>query len=357
MPNTEQKYPYPQYPHAEPFAKLLFETGFLTFNNGKYPLATRGERAKTYREYIQGSLSKGEAVREGKEIEEINRQFTEEQKEMLVSLDGMGEMSARYVVLNLDKKREPKSLIFLIPGISNDLEGSGMLGHKLAQEGHHVVILSYPESWHGKTTEEFGAAVESDQEFGPHTAFFQQMIENITVEEKLDPANTENGLELWGHSTGSVIAANLLKKEEKYRNSVKRAVLCNPAACVDSNPTRLNFGLLVDTIKNLFAPQHLPGLNPSIPTTVNKTDHEREMMLKTHFALRDSVLKKYPWWKDISLENDKIFVVSATGDLVVHSKHVLDEIRQVNPRINIKEIPGPHTIAITNPEAIFAAID
>lgn len=354
------EYTYPQYPHAESFNSPLYLKGLVTEDVSRYPLAVRRQRAILLNEHrsSQKGVDREKVEEKIKNLREVNNQFTQQQKEMSVNLEGMGEMSARYVILNLNEaEAKPKSLIFLIPGISNDIEGSGMLGHRLALEGHRVVILSYPESWHGKTTEEFGTAVEEDQTFEPHTQFFQQMIENITAEERLDPNGIRGDLEIWGHSTGAVIAAKLLKIE-KFKQSVRKAVLCSPAACVDmrDGPTLVLDGLR-DYLASIFDFKSFPHMNPSIPTTVNKTDLERELMLKTHHALRDQVLQKYPWWEDISLDEGEIFVVSAISDRVTQSKRALKEIRGSNPDLKIREVVGTHTLAITKPEEVLKIIN
>ena len=359
---TKSEYPYPQYKHAEDFDLLLYLKGFITKNVGRYPLATRRQRAVLLGEYRNQKTGGREQIRKrSKNLREVTRQFTQQQKDMTVNVEGIGSLSSRYVILSLDKQSEkkakPKSLIFLIPGISNDIEGSGMLGQYLALEGHQIIVLSYPESWHGKVTDQFAIAVEENENFEPHTHFFQQMISQITALEKLDPANTQNGLEIWGYSTGAVIAAKLLK-EEKFKQHVKRAVLCCPAACTDK-PIRQNLGLsgLRDYLKTILDFRNFPHMNPSLTTTVKKTDQERTLMLKVHMALRKQALKKYSWWKDISLDQGQIFMVSATQDKITQSKSVLQEIRESNPDIIIREVEGSHAVALTRPEKILKAIN
>lgn len=181
---------------------------------------------------------------EKKAIDFIAKEFLMAQREVNVDLGGLGVQTARYVVLSalaekppgLEEEIKVKPPIFLIPGVSNDLEGIGSLGHELALQGRQVVMVAYPEAWKGRVTKEFAQAAQevvTSDNYEPFTKFFEGAIDNILQDPDFVKQNgVQQSIELWGYSTGANLVADILR-DEKYQKMTTDAVLISPGSCMD----------------------------------------------------------------------------------------------------------------------------
>lgn len=166
------------------------------------------------------------------------------QEEVKVNLEGLGEQMARFVVLTPPEGRktpetDSKPPIFLIAGISNDLESMGMLPQEIAFQGRKVITIAYLESWHGNVTDAFRKSAEELQTFELHTSFFKEAIkkirENSAVKEQLGDFSQ---IELWGWSAGALMVTEILE-DPSFQEMISNAVIIAPASCVDQENIKI----------------------------------------------------------------------------------------------------------------------
>ncbi|MEK7219034.1 MAG: alpha/beta hydrolase [Patescibacteria group bacterium] len=143
-----------------------------------------------------------------------------------------GDISARYTVLQppMREGKEAGNLppVVFIPGISNDLASVAPLAQEIAHAGRTVIVIGQPESKMGHVTDEFAGAAEQAKAFEPHVEFFQEAIR--ALRQKV-PSMTGD-VEMWGHSAGCPMIAQMLQEGSSFPPQVSRAVLINPSASV-----------------------------------------------------------------------------------------------------------------------------
>lgn len=312
-----------------------------------------------------------ELITEGHARDALAEEFINNQQEVGVNLGDLGEQMARFVILTPPEGRkteetDSKPPIFLIPGISNDLESMGMLPQELAFSGRNVVTIGYPESWRGNVTDAFGEAARSSSGYEPHTSFFKGAIRDILqrpdVKEKL---GSSAEIDLWGFSAGAAIVADILK-DKKFQDITANARIIAPPSCVDQKNVKIfnqEIPLPKDMLYELwqiFRPRNLKAaakLNVSNRGEIEYTEEKRKRMTKAYNALRDKVLKRNEWWKnDMRVkEGGSIIVVSYDNDTLTKSYKTVGEISQ-NPNLRVLELPGSHVTPRTEPGILIDAI-
>ena len=385
-----QKGSFPQYregaemPGIEPVLKirkaLSHESKIkLTGENGNVQASDRTLALRRTRRELMGQVRKNQNVQERKDLvaqgharDELAEQFMSGQEEVVVSLGELGEQMARFVVLTPPETRRSEAQdsrppIFLLPGISNDLESMGMLPQELAFSGRKVVLIGFPESWHGEATDAFGKATESTTSYEPHTTFFKKAIEAIREKQAVqDKIGDASEIDLWGYSTGAAIAAEILT-DPQFRQQIANAVIIAPPSCVDQKNLKI-FGqeipLPTAIIKQLFEnvrPKNVKDaakLNVTNRHDIQYTEDHRKRMTRTYNALREKVLRRNNWWKkDLQVKaGGRITVISYENDELTKSREVVDEIAQ-NPKLNVIELPGSHNTPLTKPEIVVGTVD
>lgn len=334
---------YPQYPMMDnPIAKKGFyraglitrESNLIGSESGKRPLAERMDRAEFLKEYLKTDdrEKKKEILETASELDKVYVQFLQNQQEISVDIDGLGEQMARYVILEPSKPSDQPPII-LLPGISNDLEGIGELPIKLAVSGRKVIEIAYPESWHGKVTKEFGDAVKKSDDYQPHTEFFKSAINKIAG---------ENGrIDLWGVSTGSLISSNLLA-DNNFKQRINDAVLLVPPGEIDHKNFNISMGReALGTARKFWLSSKLSVSNSK---KIDTSDEHRELMLHTFIPLKEKVIHRYPWWNR-NLETGtgkKTIVIIGEKDHVTEAKKGKKEIES-NKTLNLYSIKsGSH---------------
>ena len=301
--------------------------------------------------------------------DEIAEEFMTNQQEVRVGMGDLGEQMARFVVLTPPEGRrtqdsDSKPPIFLISGISNDLESMGMLPQEIAFEGRKVVTIGYPESWHGNVTDAFGKAAEDSTSYEPYVSFFKEAIKAIRempdVKEKLGDSSQ---IELWGWSAGALMTAEILE-DPSFQEMVSNAVIIAPASCVDQKNIKMfdqeipvPKAILTDTIRTFRDFENIAKLNVTERGKIKYTKDKRRRMTRAYNALRNKVLRRTEWWKnDIRVaDGGNIIVVSYDKDELTKSYKVVDEIRQ-NPNLKVLELSGSHHTPKTKPEDLIDAI-
>jgi alpha-beta hydrolase superfamily lysophospholipase len=302
----------------------------------------RRVRAKLYKELKKIPHDQKESRQaifdEAHARDNIEAQFLN-QGNVEVTLPNLGTQSSRFTVVELPESQKPPEAIGLppivfIPGISNDTAYGISLVEELALKGRKVITLGYPESSLGNLTGEFAKASAGSKTYEPHTTYFKEAIGKLTG---------AGPIEIWGHSTGSAIAGNLLV-DPQFASRVENAVLLSPASSVDQSALSLNIGIARDFMaikrdlpefsKFAFIPQGGKDLKKVVYKTM--LEHVR-----TKFDYTTSHVK----------EGGKIIVISGPNDKVVKSSDAKEDFER-NPQIIFREMPNAyHSTPTLKPEA------
>lgn len=381
-----KKGPFSQYPEGSdlPGVRFILE---------KSSALSRRSRIKTKKEgedgYILGSVRPDALRRTRRELaekiksttkeervaiiekaharDELAERFITNQQEVRVDMGELGEQMARFIVLTPPESRkaeetDSKPPIFLISGISNDLESMGSLPQEIAFQGRKVITIAYPESWHGDVTDAFGRAVEESSSYEPHTLFFKRAIENIgqnaDVKKELGDYSK---IELWGWSAGALMVSEMLTDKD-FGQKISDAVIIAPASNLDRKISNLKMPVwltvLVEELQSYASNfKNSAKLNPNNRTNVEYTKDKRKRMQRTFNALAKKVLRKNNWWEqdmDVS-QGGKIVVVSYNNDRMTGTSGVVNEIRK-NPKLNLIELSGSHTNPRNDSEVLISKV-
>lgn len=326
------------------------------------PLSLRATRVQLFQEFKSTPKTDKEArkniLTEAHDRDEIARQYLT-QGEVKVSLLNLGEQSARYTIINPPESRrrpetDSKPPIFLIPGISNDIDCVGALAQEIPFMGRKVIVVGMPESQIGKVTPEFAKAVSESPSFGPHVDFYKGAINALIGQ--------DGQVELWGHSAGSAIIAEILN-DPKFQARVTDAVLLNPASSANISSIALNLGIS-NELRNLISrnlPKYTLSSQGNLPERV---DHKQlrenvfKIMLKKVCTVAES------WKKARVREGGKIIVYSGRQDRMTRSYEIfrgdqnsLDSVKKENPQIEVIDDPnGFHSTPLIEPQTIIREV-
>jgi pimeloyl-ACP methyl ester carboxylesterase len=390
--SREKTVSYPQYREGGELVKPIIEhTGILTHDSKIKLKDTQGDKAiqasrrtlalRRVRAELMDVVRKipktdtegrRDLISQGHARDELAEQFMSGQEEVSVEVGDTGKQTARFVVLTPPETRrseaqDAKPPIFMIPGISNDLESMGMLPQELAFSGRKVVLVGFPESWHGEATDAFGKATEESKTYEPHTTFFKEAISAIEDKQEVrDKIGITSEIDLWGYSTGAAIVAEILATDKQFREQVANAAIICPPNCVDQENFKIFGqeiplpGAIINELWETVRPGNIKDAakrNVTNRHDIQSTEDHRKRMLKTYNALREKVLRKNDWWKnDLRVkEGGKITVVSYDKDRLTKSYKVADEIAQ-NPNLHVIELSGSHNTPLSKPKEAIEAV-
>jgi len=317
------------------------------------PLFLRARRARILQEIKDlpdgSKIEKRALLEKAKAVDYIAQQYLN-QSELSVLVGGLGVQKAKSIEINpppamVNPGDEMKPPIFVIPGIANDLECVGNFLTEIALSGRKVISVGYPDSFNGSITEEFAAAVVTDEAYGPHTAFFKATVDHFTtgIDEK----------EIWGYSTGGAILAEMLC-DPKYQEAVTKAVFVNPASAVDQTESSVKMGVMRD-IAFIKEKGTLPGLT----WTTGLIDAERaqiskEMRKKSFNGELAHIATKSKAWQVAKVkEGGSMTVVTCGNDKVTKTSEAGDAFKNMN----VITVPdGYHATAMVQPERIIPQI-
>lgn len=282
-------------------------------------LDLRAKRAEIYKEVVEttSQTRRVELLKEAKARDEIEAQYLS-QGEIKVELGGLGEQSARFTMIEppegnkLSDRQDP---IFLIPGISNDLDSVGSLAKEIAYQGREVILVGMPDSQMGYVTKEFAEATKNSQTVEPHSRFFKAAIDELAGKDAL--------VELWGMSAGSMIVAEILN-DPFYQERVKNAVLLSPAGTSQQSSRTQNFGVAKEALRVFKRPEK--GAHYSLTMSRNgdqiqKTDEEKALAQATFNAIREKTLNKFEPYNTMRVaDGGQITVVSGKKDDMTRSR-------------------------------------
>lgn len=351
LPLRTQERSLPENDKVNALDKLFYAATFITRKSMAEHKAgiertrqLRRVRAKLYKELKKIPHDQKESRQaifdEAHARDNIEAQFLN-QGNVEVTLPNLGTQSSRFTIVELPESQKPPEAIGLppivfIPGISNDTAYGISLVEELALKGRKVITLAYPESSLGNLTPEFAQAFAQSKTYEPHTTYFKEAIGKLTG---------TGPIEVWGHSTGSAIAGNLLADAE-FASRVENAVLLSPASSVNQSNNSLKIGLGHDL---MALKRDLPEFSKFayIPQGGEEGSPKR--------LVYDSMLKhvrtKFDYTTSHVKEGGKIIIISGPNDRVVKSSDAKEDFER-NPQVTFREMPNAyHSTPTLKPEA------
>ena len=316
-------------------------------------LATRAVRARLYKQLKSipenNKAARQKVLDEAHTRDEIAKAYLD-QGEITVNIPEMGSQMARFAVLEPPAGRvnsqTQKPPIFLIPGISNDLDSVAGLAQEISYTGRKVITVAFPETALGRVTPEFAEATQKAKNYEPHAIFFEQALSKFVP---------EGDIEIWGFSTGGPIAAEMFNNP-KYQERTTNAILIAPASSVDQSGTSLYLGLghevfgFKDTVQRYsFISGGKEGKD---------TKEEKRAKTDTFNALIEKVItQKAALFKDAKVrQGGKIIIVSQENDDVTKTEKAKGMFAQ-NPQAEVTTLKSAyHNTAVTEPERILMRV-
>jgi hypothetical protein len=361
---AQQETRVPEYNTLENLNTLFYRLGKVTYRrvirgregDVERPLWLLAKRAELFHQ-AQGADddTRKKVLAEARARDEIAAQYLN-QGEVKVTLPGLGEQMARYTNIEPPEGSEKvgdvgKPPVFLIPGISNDIDCVGALAQEIPYQGRNLIVIGFPESYMGKTTKEFADAVEKSPDFGPHAEFYKKAINSLVGEEQ--------DVELWGFSTGAPIVAQILNDTD-FQSRTTGAALISPASCIDQSDAQLNMGVLREArqVAKKFGlvPKYTrtTGLSEGVPLETKEHRQLRERVYGLLLKRVETVSGYYP--NAMVKEGGKITVVSGEKDELTKSYKAREMFLQ-NPQMKIIDISnGYHTTPLVEPERVVPMI-
>jgi hypothetical protein len=332
---TERDYNYPEWDYG---SKNKFLAGNLESDGSWYniskkitrrgeyggvenSLAVRAEHAKYFKQIVNlrdkiKTADENEKIKLRSVYKEVAQemaifdnlawQFQTQRQKVEVNLDKLGVQAGLVVTLrpkNIDLQKRP---LVIIPGISSNIEGVGAFPIKLAMKSRQsVTVISHPESWMGRVTEEFSQAVEKSSNLKPHTDFFMSAI-NQTI-------GTKNEFDIVGISAGGMII-NEMTKNEDFNQRIGKISLIAPPGLTDMKKKTNVAKALTRLIRDIhFDPRY----TTSILKSVTETEEQRRLQLKTFRGIKQHLSREYDWWNNKSLyQNREVGVILGTSDAI-----------------------------------------
>ncbi|MDE2025085.1 MAG: alpha/beta hydrolase [Patescibacteria group bacterium] len=319
------------------------------------PITLRTTRAQLYKAY---KVSRGESsardaiIREADERDRLAREFLN-QRQVTVSVAGE-EQSAQFTILTPRRTEDTqdnisKPAIVIIPGISCDVDCVDAFAEELAFRGRKVTVVGYPESFMGNATERFAEAVENSSSYKPHAEFFMQAITALMKDQPI---------ELWGFSTGSTIAANILSDPD-FQQQVTSSVLLSPVGLIDQKKSRMARGLFLEAgriIKQINSLGRYVYTYGRSDQDVQESQEERSIKRRIFGGLLKNIEHRSSAWNTMHVNGGNIVVVSSEKDSVTNSKKGLDNVRGI-PQVRILRLAhGSHNTPLINPRVVVPEI-
>ena len=347
----------PEYNWIEKLDGLLYAAHLVTHRSNiapdvTRPMSLRNKRAELYGLAYDGIHDKKAIIAEAHDRDAIAMQYLN-QGDISVTLEGLGTQTSRYTIIEPpeSRKKPGEKPVFIIPGISHDLDAVGAMVQEFAFAGKKVITAGFPESNMGKTTTEFAGAVEKSSGFEAHAAYYKEAINALLGEEA--------EVEIVGFSTGAPVTAEILK-DEKFRSRVTRAILISPACMVDQSSREFLSGVMHEVKGLATRLRTLPsyGLIMGRSSRAPEQSNEQGPIKKRIFeALVQKVKRKLPDWEKMRVkEGGNITVVVGTKDELTKSYKGYD-VFDGNPQVRFFELAnGLHNTPITEASDIIPQI-
>lgn len=327
----------------------------LTLNDQKIQsdLSRELEYASAHPE--SGMRTPEEIKKEMEDRADIAKQYLN-QGTIHVNLEGIGEQTARYVIIRPPRGREDQRYagrpVFVIPGISNDISGVESLLKEWAFQGRTVICVGQPESFSGSVSEQFVSKMEKATDLSMHEEFYKRSI-RMTLElerrERLpdpDDRNAPYSADLFCHSAGCLLGAGILG-DAYYQGMVIDAAFVAPAGV--TKQTLFDFDVM-GTARDIL---HIMGNHISdLPhltrgPLAQPEDKERVTKSVKRIILRRNMGTYYR----VQLANGhKIPVLSGDKDWIVKSLQAENSLRRTNESLTVISLQdASHAEALLKP--------
>lgn len=358
-----EKWAYGLYKDMQGNDGRLNERGLVTkmtiFPGSKEnrPLALRMRRAKFVNDvfdlredYGKGEISEEEYQQkisalenELKNNDEIYFNFLNRVRPISVDMGKLGVQEANYVDLSFSETDLTKPPIVFIPGISNDVNGSGEFALELALSSkRRVIMITYPESPQGKVSKQFPKAVFKSHNFGPHVEFFMGAINQVLGNDsKFDFASV---------SAGGIFVTEISKKKE-MTDRIGKINIIVPPGMTGIRPLEVKKRLEMNNssmqeMEKDGSVGRLMVINPKI------LDRSKEDIKNSGWAFKFLALKltqEYKWWKGV---DKKTRVIIAKSDGITDGIDNLDKLKS-NLNLSVELVDGGHEVPAVRPEAVI----
>ncbi len=230
-------------------------------------------------------------------------------------------------------------------------------------QGRRVVTIGFPESFMGRTTEEFAKAVAESKGYGPHEQFFRAALDSLRP--RSDASAPDQTIELWGFSTGAPIISEMLQDPD-LQKVVSDAVLLSPASTADQSALSLNAGIAKEGAYLMGEFGNLPKYTFSkgrkeLEGIAEEEPIQRKIKKGIYKTLIERVRTKMDGWKTARVrEGGSITIVSGDKDSMTKSyKEMSDaeKVREENPQARLVRISdGHHATPLIHPETVLPQI-
>lgn len=320
-----------------------------------YPLFARARRARLHEQILNGRREGRshddlkEYLDEAHKLDEVLKQYVS-QSMLHLPQGELGVNSSKRITLRAADAAPDKPPVFLVPGISGDIETMGNLAVEIAMQGREVTVVGYPESYNGSVTKEFAEAVAANLTYAPHASYFADALAHCYP---------DGDVELWGYSTGAPIAAEILGEHPDVRERISNAVLVSPASVTDQSELSLKIGLARDVGVVTKGSGMVPHMNWTTGLrTAQKTDAPNNSAIRkiAFDGLLSHISKKSSVWDRMQVRDgaQATFVVG-TRDEVVKAQRSLPFLSHL-PHAVVRTIDGYHASALAEPREVLGAL-
>lgn len=278
--------------------------------------------------------------------DEIYLRFLEGIEPIYVDMGKLGVQKANYVDLNLKDTDLTRPPIVYIPGISNDVNGTGEFALELALSSkRRVIMFTYPESPQGKVTKQFSKAVLKSKNFEAHVGFFKGAIEQVL--------GKDSNFDICGLSAGSIMASEI-SKDKNFAKRIRKINLIVPPGITGLNPFDIKKRLEMnnEALKKMEENGLVGRLMVTNVKFLDRTKEEINIAERTFKFLALKMARKYKWWEGMS----EAKVIVAKGDGVTYGIKNVDKLKN-NPNLSLEIIDGGHEVAAVNPIRVIEKMD
>lgn len=320
-------------------------------------LDLRARRADIYKKVVETEdpEKRKELLKEAHARDEIEAQYLS-QGEVKVNMPGLGEQVSRYTMIESPEgykslEDDDQPTIFLIPGISNDLDSVGGLIKEIPLQGRNVVAAGMPDSQMGHVTADFVDAVENSSTLEPHVNFMKAAINELIGQGQ--------PVELWGMSAGSMVVAEILNDPE-FSERVKRAVLLSPAGTSEQGVKKQTFGVVKEAVRVFKNPSK--GAHYSLTMSrhedqIPKSEEEKALATRVFNSVREKTLQKFGPYRTMQVaEGGQITVVTGRKDDMTRSTESNSDFRS-HPQVELISLKnGVHNTPIIEAEKLVPKV-
>lgn len=283
---------------------------------------------------------------ESKKRGEVYFNFLNGIRPISVDLGKLGVQEANYVDLSFKDTDLTKPPIVFIPGISNDVNGTGEFALELALSSkRRVVMFTYPESPQGKVTKQFSKAVLKSGQFEPHVRFFEGAIEQVL--------SKDGYFDFCGVSAGSIMVSEI-SKDKDFAKRIGKINLIVPPGITGLNPLDIKKRLEMNN-EALKKMEEDGSVGRLMVTNVKFLDRTKEDINVAEWTFRFLTLKmarEYKWWEGMS----EARIIVAKGDGVTYGIKNVDKLKD-NPNLSLEIIDGGHEVVAVNPGRVIEKMD